>query len=433
MVQDGEACGRTGKRRRKWFGFTSLPAAPARSRDAAAPRIFSPHFPESTLAPLELNVPHLPAATAVLRRCAARVADLSGQVFSGQRRPQRLLDEVETLLSVALAIAFAHLVGAHNVGWAAFSGYMVMRSQLAESLNRGLLRVIGTACGAGVAWGIATYAGQSPLVAGIALALVGGLTMYASLTRRHSYAWLFTGLTFAMVILDAVDAPLAEVGRFVRTRVLEVGAGTCACIVVSLLSAWTLRPAIHGPQHLRRPRPGGAGPAWHLHAAISALQVACCLGALPLLAQRAGGELASQAAITIMAAMVVPLAALTDGSGSVRRRSFLRLAGCLLGATCGALALVFSAGNVPATLLLMAAGVMLGRHVENSGSGIAYLGTQFALVFLVVFVPDDYRFISSQPGWSRLAGILVGLACLLLVRGASALLARLKDRKARAV
>src|SRR5690606_1461499 len=135
------------------------------------------------------------------------------------------------------------------------------------------------------------------------------------------------------------------------------------------------------PQFFRRPRPDGAGPAWHRHAAVSSLQVACWLGVLPLLAGALDGERASQAASTVLASMVVPLAALSDGSGAVRRRSFQRLAGSVLGAAGGALALVFSDGNMPATLLLMAAGVMLGRHVENSGAPVAYMGTQFALVF----------------------------------------------------
>jgi len=356
------------------------------------------------------------------------VRGLFGQVFSGQRRPQRLLDEVETLLSVALAIVFAHLLGAQNVGWAAFSGYMVMRSQLAESLNRGLLRITGTAAGAGLAWAFTTWVGPSSLWMGAGLALVGGLTMYATLTRRRSYAWLFTGLTFSMVLLDAMEAPLQEVTQFALTRILEVMAGTAACIVVSLLSAWTLRPGIQGAQYFRRQRPEGSGPAWHRQAAIASLQVALCLGVLPMLAPQLGDDLASQAAVTIMAAMLVPLTALAVGGGAVRRRSILRLTGCLLGAVSGALALLFSAGNAPATLLLMAAGVMLGRHIENSGTKVAYIGTQLALVFLTVFVPDDFRFASSEPGWSRLGGILLGLAMLLVVRGLFGLLGRVAPR-----
>lgn len=42
-------------------------------------------------------------------------------------RGPRLVDELECVLSVLLAIAFAHALEVRHVGWAAFSGYMVMR------------------------------------------------------------------------------------------------------------------------------------------------------------------------------------------------------------------------------------------------------------------------------------------------------------------
>jgi uncharacterized membrane protein YccC len=63
----------------------------------------------------------------------------------------RLVDELECVLSVLLAIVFAHAVGAQNVSWAAFSGYMVMRGHVSQSLLRGVLRVGGTTLGAGLA------------------------------------------------------------------------------------------------------------------------------------------------------------------------------------------------------------------------------------------------------------------------------------------
>src|SRR6201986_5099105 len=63
----------------------------------------------------------------------------------------RLVDELECSLSVLLAILFAHLLGAANVSWAAYSGYMVMRGHVAESALRGVLRILGTCAGAGFA------------------------------------------------------------------------------------------------------------------------------------------------------------------------------------------------------------------------------------------------------------------------------------------
>ena len=41
----------------------------------------------------------------------------------------RMVDELECVLSVLLAIVLGHLVSATNISWAAFSGYMVMRDR----------------------------------------------------------------------------------------------------------------------------------------------------------------------------------------------------------------------------------------------------------------------------------------------------------------
>ena len=60
----------------------------------------------------------------------------------------RMVDELECVASVLLAIALGHLADVQNISWAAFSGYMVMRGHISESLVRGVLRIIGTIAGA---------------------------------------------------------------------------------------------------------------------------------------------------------------------------------------------------------------------------------------------------------------------------------------------
>jgi hypothetical protein len=56
-----------------------------------------------------------------------------------------MVDEVECVASVLLAIVFGHLADARNISWAAYSGYMVMRGHISESLLRGALRIVGPA------------------------------------------------------------------------------------------------------------------------------------------------------------------------------------------------------------------------------------------------------------------------------------------------
>ena len=59
----------------------------------------------------------------------------------------RMIDELECACSVLLAILISHQIGAENVGWAAFSGYMVMRGHIGETVQRGALRITGTIAG----------------------------------------------------------------------------------------------------------------------------------------------------------------------------------------------------------------------------------------------------------------------------------------------
>jgi uncharacterized membrane protein YccC len=203
----------------------------------------------------------------------------------------------------------------------------------------------------------------------------------------------------------------------VLTRGLEVFSGTAACVLVNLLSAWTIRPRVHGKQYFFSDRPAPLTThAWERSAALHAVQAAVALSLLPFLSSWLRAEALSQAAITIMAVMMIPLATLTGDRGAVRMRVLHRFAGCLLGAASAAIALVLSHGNLPATLLFMTLGIMVGRHIENSSKPFAYIGTQYSLAFLVVFVPDDYAEVSSTPGWERLSGIVLGLFILVAMR-----------------
>ena len=357
------------------------------------------------------------AATIVLQETWRLLTSLARECLSPERRAQRWLDEAETVVSVLFAMLIAHLVGAHHVGWAAFSGYMVMRTQLADTLNRAALRILGTVAGALLAWWLVTWLEHSMVLMSLSLVVFGAGTLYAALTRHRSYAWLFTGLTFVMVVLDALHEPSAGVHVFATTRVLEVVSGTLACVLVNLLSAWTIRPRVHGRQFFFNDRLKPPSVAlWERSAAMHAAQAAAALAVLPFLSRWLASEALSQAAITVMAVMMIPLSTLNGDRGAVRTRVLHRFAGSLMGATSAAAALIISQGNVPVTLLFLALGIALGRHIENSRKPFAYIGTQFSLVFLVVLVPDDYANVSSAPGWERLSGIVLGLLILVIMR-----------------
>jgi uncharacterized membrane protein YccC len=319
----------------------------------------------------------------------------------------RLVDELECGLSVLLAILFAHVLGATNVSWAAYSGYMVMRGHVAESALRGVLRILGTCLGAALA------VGSTPLVLGhlagqiLAIAIVGGLTLYAALTAKHAYAWLFVGLTFEMILLDKIQHFDLAVTTFALTRVIEVLAGTSACVIVSALSTLTVRRRWPAP-----PRPATPQFGWHPDAARHAAQGAVALSMLPCLALLGLPEM-SQSSITIMAVMLIPVASVgRSGLVPVSRRLMYRMLGCVAGGLLAAPVLFTSHGNALILILCTFIGVIVGRHIENGGAAFAYSGTQFVLVILVALVPDSYARPHLDPALERLAGILMGLVVL---------------------
>lgn len=368
-------------------------------------------------------------AAKVTHNAASLLGAMARELGSRVRWRQRGLDELEALLSVLLAIVIAHALGATNIGWAAFTGFMVMRAQLAETLERGAARLLGTALGAAAGWVMIVHVADTPVAVALALLVLGTGTLYAAITQRYSNSWLFTGLTFAMVVLDSLKQPQVAVHAFALTRMLEVAAGTAAGFLVNLASAWTVRPRIQGPQHFFAGTVDVATSGWQRTVARHSLVAGVVLGMLPLLSPLLGASALVQAAITIMAVMTVPLVELDGDARAVGTRIAHRFAGCALGALAAAFALLVSHHHLPLSLALLCLGVWAGRHIENSGKSFAYIGTQFAVVFLVVSVPDDFRHIDSTPGWERLSGIVLGIALLVPARAAARWLGRRYRRK----
>lgn len=320
----------------------------------------------------------------------------------------RLVDEAECVLSVLLAILIARFFGAHTISWAAFSGYMVMRGHVADSFRRGSLRVLGTAVGAGLALALVPYIRHTVVLCALAGGLVGGLTLFGALTRKHSYAWLFTGFTFEMVMLDILQHPHDALIDFATTRFIEVASGVGACVIISCLSTLTLRQRWPGTR-MALPNPVG----WHPHALRHAAQGAVALSLLPLLQSHFGIADLSQGAISILAVMMVPVSSVgLSGLMPVSRKLFCRITGCLGGTVLAFLGLFLAHGNPQLLLLATVVGVIVGRHIENGGHSFAYVGTQFTLAVLVALVPDNYTHVAVEPAVSRLCSILIGMVLL---------------------
>jgi len=314
----------------------------------------------------------------------------------------------ECVVSVLLAMAFARLLNAPNVSWAAFSGYMVMRGHAADTLLRGALRIVGTIVGGLLALGAFPVIASHLWLQAVVLAVVTCAGLYGALTARYSYAWLFFALTFAMVVFDKLEHPSESLIAFVEARFLETTAGSVACVIVSLLSMVTLRrywPAARAPQ------PEALG--WRPDAFGHAAQCGLAMAGLAALAALVPAPALAQGAVSIIAVMFIPASAVgANGLVSVRRRVLQRFVGCGAGALLAALFLVISRGHAGVMILGVAVGVAIGRALENGALSHRYVGTQFTLAVLVTLVPDNYAAATIEPGLERLLSIFIGMAVL---------------------
>lgn len=320
----------------------------------------------------------------------------------------RTVDAGECVVSVLLAILAAHAIGGSNVAWAAFAGYMVMRGRASETVVRGLLRIVGTVAGGLLALALAPVVAADGAATAAALMLVGTLSLYRALTARRAYAWLFFGLTFAMVLLDKIDAPATALDRFVETRILETVAGTLACATVSIVSALTVRrrwPAA--------PTPAPPVALWHPAAFRHAVEAGIALALLVGVAETLPLPALAQSAIGVMAVMLVPVQGLAGGGlAPVSVRLAQRFLGCLAGATLAGLCLLVAQGHAPVLVAGTVLGVAIGRMIENGTHSYRYVGTQFTLAVLVMLVPDSYADGDATPGIERLIAVLIGMAVL---------------------
>jgi uncharacterized membrane protein YccC len=320
----------------------------------------------------------------------------------------RLADEIICLASVLLAIFWSHLLDVGNVGWAAFSAYMVIRTSFADSLWRGGLRVLGTAAGVALAWLLAPHLMRATALLSLALALGGAVTLYLALLDRRGYGWLIAGLSFAMVLVDGMQHPDQSLGQFAQARLLEVCVGTVAAVLVSALAMLAL------PRTSTPPAPETAAPQCRQAAFLHALQGGIALSLIPWVWRVFHLQALSQSSITIMAVMMVPMADLAALAQPAATRLRHRLAGAGIGGVLATAVLLLSHASPLIMTLAACIGVMVGRHIENGKLPITYAGTQFALAFLVVLVPDGGP--DAALGIERLAGIFLGMGLLEPVR-----------------
>jgi len=432
---------------------------------------------QSILALLEErnSMPALPLLPMLARTGISALAALARELRAWRPSRERALFGIEALLSVALAVAVAHALHLTHTWWAALSGFAVMQTAFAASLQRAAYRIVGTIAGALLGTLAGPWTGTVPWLFVPAMAAIGAVTVYNVNASRWAYAWMLGGITALLVLCEARTAlAIRPTAEFAILRVAEVIIGTLACVVVATLFHWGERkyekrrmlseqstaatPVNTGAAAAASP-PASASPATSgmsestaastaaagdMTAADPPLQPAAAMdtgstaaaAAPPITAPAIRRLLAVQAALAVALiaacvqflrlpgyeqAMVTAIAVLMLPAGlqpdTVHKPMVEKMAqraiGCLLAGAI-AVAMLPLMGNQPVLCLAtLAVGIWIGCHVQTGKEGASYVGRQFTIAFLMVFVQDHHWSADALPALLRLAGIFAGMAALL--------------------
>ena len=324
--------------------------------------------------------------------------------------PARVRQGLVAAVSTILATTLALLLELQSPWWAAISGFMSLMSTGSGSVRRALLRLTGTIGGALLGFIMARWLPYDLLAFYLFLGATTMLGVLAMQVSPHGLAWLFLTITAILVLLMSLNDPQLAF-EIACNRVLEVAVGVVSAIITArLLQDWHAEPPPVAPgwRHLL----GAQWPAV-LHGLRSAIAVVAVMLVWVLFDLPEVTEMA----ITVAVVMSAPVVAGTklDTRHAVAQRSIFRFIGCLLGGVLALGCLALDVTSFPWWLAMLGAGVWICMHVQVGRHGVGYVGTQAGMVYIITLVQGASPPESIMPGIERFAGIVGGLAILLIV------------------
>ncbi len=369
----------------------------------------------------------------VWKNCRAAFGALGRELVAWKGSRERALFGLQAVLSVGLAVLLSHALGLSHTWWAAITGFVVMRDSFGGCIERGFHRVLGSVVGAAIGSLIGPWIGDRGWLFVPLLALVGGYTVVRANDSKASYAWVLGGVTAMMVLYEAPRLGSTQsIFQFAVARVVEVVVGTLACVLVSgavqsAVKRVRLRRAV--PSAARASDNAGAPAeaeadveqpfaspvvsntrAIRLRLAIMTGIAVAIIAPFTWVFNLAGF---AQAMVTVIALVILPADALAQRSTpAVIERMVQRVLGCLLAGVLGVGLLPLTHAAALPCMIALSLGIWVGCHVQTGVEGASYVGRQFTVAFIMVFVQDHQWSADPAPALMRLSGIFMGVVVL---------------------
>ena len=137
-----------------------------------------------------------------------------------------------TALSVAFSVTAALILHMDYVWWAGISGYMSTQATRPGSLERALLRIIGTIVGAMASLVVTPWLAYDHVAGSLFIFCVATLGSLGFMLSPYAYAWLFVSITVNLIVLSSLQDPLLAL-HFAYYRTFEVMIGSTVAVLVA--------------------------------------------------------------------------------------------------------------------------------------------------------------------------------------------------------
>ncbi|MCF6807068.1 FUSC family protein [Thiotrichales bacterium 19S9-12] len=333
---------------------------------------------------------------------------------------EKKLYSIATGLSASLAVYIVLLLHLDAPYWSAISVVAICAPGVTITLNKGLLRIIGTIAGAALGLFIASITVNDFYAFIIWSFFIYTISQYLTYYTNYKYALILGAATYFMVSASIIN-DIDNIYYIAFWRSTEVCTGVIvASIVILIMFSKSARQTIESDKispSQEKLSISNSQKIFRSEKNLSIMKESIKNGLGVILALFIWMFTASPGGLQgIISALAVAQPKSEEHNiSTVLHNAKNRFLGCFLGGATGLLCLYKLQLNIIFLLIVLFIGSSIFSYITLTSKKYSYLGIQANVAFIITLIQNDIVTTSIVPAMMRLSGIFIGIFSLVLV------------------
>jgi uncharacterized membrane protein YccC len=336
--------------------------------------------------------------------------------FSWQSKQTRMA--LKTAIACVLAVGITNAINIPHAYWAGISTVIMMQPDNAAIIRKAWMRAGGACVGSFLSLFFVALTIQHHLLFALGTFLIITWAFYKGATSKYGYFWSYMlGHIVIVAMISVMDPYNSNPVHIAFFRSMAVSIGVAVALVIHII-IWPETESEQNPVHSQEEKPDS--PSFKLSFFSYKLTID-----KPLLAYSIKGGLGIVSAFWIWQWLRIPggglnmsvavITVLQQKMINTYQKGLLRILGCIAGAAAGIFILSFNIDSPFIMALIILTVIFPFAYLWGSKPGVAYLGAQGAIAFLLAVVHDTGAANSLAPAIERSVGITLGIASICLI------------------